>query len=301
MISNRQLLALAALTLMWGINWPVMKLALRELSPVYLRALTMTIGATWLFMFYKMRGIRMQPTRGEWRAIVLLALPNMLGWHLFSILGVQELASGRAAILGFTMPIWTVLLSAFLYGERLTRRVGFAVLAVVVTIGLLVSNEFSALSGSPKGVVLMGFAAVLWALGTLMMRRTHLTLPVEAVTVWMMLLAAPCLWLIAATLEPWPFTLARVGGFSPNMWAALIYSVVINYGFAQIIWFGMARQLPPATSAMSIMAVPLIGTMSATLIVGEWPLWQDYVAVIFVMLAIAAVLLPSRNRITSKP
>jgi len=40
--------------------------------------------------------------------VLRLALPNIIALHLFSILGVQALASGRAAILGFTMPIWTV-------------------------------------------------------------------------------------------------------------------------------------------------------------------------------------------------
>ena len=78
----------------------------------------------------------------------------------------------------------------------------------------------------------------------------------------------------------------------PLMWASLAYGVLINYGFAQIIWSGLARNLPPATSAMSVMAVPLVGTLSATVIVGEWPHWQDCVAMVFVMAAIAAVLLP---------
>ena len=57
----------------------------------------------------------------------------------------------------------------------------------------------------------------------------------------------------------------------------------------------MARNLPPATSAMSIRAVPLVGTLAATVIVGEWPHWEDYVAVVCVMAAIAAVLLPTRK------
>ena len=52
----------------------------------------------------------MVPQGAEWRTVVRLGLPNMLGWHTAAILGVKELASGRAAILGFTMPIWTVLL-----------------------------------------------------------------------------------------------------------------------------------------------------------------------------------------------
>jgi drug/metabolite transporter (DMT)-like permease len=53
----------------------------------------------------------------------------------------------------------------------------------------------------------------------------------------------------------------------------------------------MAKNLPPATSAMSVMAVPLLGTISATWIVGEVPHWQDWLAVVFVSAAIALVLL----------
>ena len=44
-ITRRQLGALVALTLMWGVNWPMMKLSLRELTPMYFRAITMTGGA----------------------------------------------------------------------------------------------------------------------------------------------------------------------------------------------------------------------------------------------------------------
>lgn len=291
MINRRQLLALVALTLMWGINWPMMKYSLRELSPLYFRALTMSCGALFLYSWYRARGLRMLPQGAEWRTVVSIGIPNMLGWHTLSILGVKELASGRAAILGFTMPVWTVLIGVLFLGERLTRRVAFAAVAVLVAIALLTSGEFTALSGRPLGIVWMEIAAVCWAIGTLMVRRAHLTLPVETLTIWMMILTAACLWLIALVSEPWPSW-----QFTAGMWASLAYGAFINYGFAQTLWSGLARHLPPATSAMSIMAIPLIGTLSATLIVGEWPHWQDYVAIAFVMAAIAAVLLPSRTQ-----
>ncbi len=294
MINRRQLLALVALTLMWGINWPMMKYSLRELSPMYFRALTMSCGALFLYSWYRARGLRMLPQGTEWKTVVSIGIPNMLGWHAMSILGVKELASGRAAILGFTMPVWTVLIGVLFLGERLTRRVAFAALAVLATIALLTSGEFTALSGRPLGIVWMEIAAVCWAIGTLMVRRAHLTLPVETLTIWMMILTAACLWLIALVSEPWPSW-----QFSTAMWASLAYGAFINYGFAQTLWSGLARHLPPATSAMSIMAIPLIGTLSATLIVGEWPHWQDYVAIAFVMAAIAAVLLPPRTRGTT--
>ena len=131
MLSRAQALGLVALTLMWGVNWPVMKLSLQELSPLFFRAVTMTGGALWLFAFYHWRGVRLQPRRSEWRSIVTLALPNMLGGHTLAIFGVAALASGRAAILGFTMPVWTVLLGALFFGQPLTRRTSVAAVAVV--------------------------------------------------------------------------------------------------------------------------------------------------------------------------
>ncbi|MBA4260906.1 MAG: EamA family transporter [Comamonadaceae bacterium] len=288
MISRRQLWALLALTLMWGVNWPMMKLSLQQLSPLYFRASTMLLGAAWLFVYVAAKGERMKPVGREWLVIAALGLPNVLGWHTLSIFGVQELASGRAAILGFTMPIFTVLIGAAFFGERITPRVRLAVLCVSVAIGLLLWHELQRLTGRPTGVAWMLGAAISWALGTLMFRRAHLTLSPLVVTVWMLLLGSFVLWALALSLEPLP----QPTRFTPMMWISLAYGVLINYGFAQLIWFGMARDLPPATSAMSVMAIPLVGTLSATFITGEVPHWQDWLAMGFVMVAIASVLLP---------
>ena len=290
MISRQQSWALLALTLMWGVNWPMMKLSLQETTPLVFRAFTMALGAGWLFVYVARKGERMWPSGREWGSIALLGLPNVLGWHTLSIFGVQALASGRAAILGFTMPIFTVILGALFFQERITPRVRVAVACAGAAIGLLLWNELARLSGKPTGVIWMLSAAACWALGTLMFRRAQLTLAPLVVTVWMLLLGSVIVAAMALAFEPLP----NPAQFSAPMWFSLAYGVVINYGFAQLIWFGMARNLPPATSAMSVMAIPLVGTLSATFIVGEMPHWQDWLAMGFVMLAIASVLWPTR-------
>jgi drug/metabolite transporter (DMT)-like permease len=290
-LTRRQLWGLLALTLMWGVNWPMMKLSLQQLPPLYFRASTMLLGTLWLFPCVARQGHRMRPRGREWLLIAWLALPNVLGWHTLSIFGVQELASGRAAILGFTMPLFTVLFGAAFYGEAITRRVGVAVACAATAIGLLLWHELERLSGRPTGVAWMLGAAASWALGTLMFRHARLALSPLVVTVWMLLLGSLVGWALALSLEQAP-DLARL---STATWLSLAYGVFINYGVAQLIWFGLARNLPPATSAMSIMAIPLVGTLSATFIVGEVPHWQDWVAIVFVTVSIACVLLPTRG------
>ena len=290
-ISRQQLIGLVGITLMWGINWPMMKIALREVSPMYFRGVTMGLGALWLLFYFRLQGLRLWPqTRREWRDIVLLGIPNMFLWHALSILGVMSLPSGRASILGFTMPVWTVVIGVMFMGAKFTPRIIAAVVATLAAIGLLISHEFTALQGQPMGILWMELGALSWAIGTLWMRRISFTMPVQSLTVWMMLISSPLILWVAAGTETWP-----TWELSPLAWGSLAYAVLINYGFAQIIWFGMARDLPPATSAMSIMAVPVVGTLSASLLIGELPHWQDYAAMVCVVLAIAAVLLPQRS------
>ena len=296
-ISRQQLIGLVGITLMWGINWPMMKIALREVSPMYFRGVTMGLGAVWLLFYFRFQGLRLWPqTRREWRDIVLLGIPNMFLWHALSILGVMSLPSGRASILGFTMPVWTVVIGVMFMGAQFTPRIIAAVIATLAAIGLLISHELTALQGQPMGILWMELGALSWAIGTLWMRRISFTMPVQSLTVWMMLISSPMILLVGASTETWP-----TWELSPLAWGSLAYAVLINYGFAQIIWFGMARDLPPATSAMSIMAVPVVGTLSASLLIGELPHWQDYAAMVCVVLAIAAVLLPKRVIATVTP
>ena len=291
-ITRQQVLALIALTLMWGINWPMMKVAVRELPPLYLRGVTMFLGACWLMLYFRFRGLRLWPdSPREWRDIVLLGIPNIFILHTVSILGIVSLSSGRAAILSYVFPVWTVVFGVLFMGQQLNKRVVIAVIAALLGIGLLISHELTALQGKPIGVMWMEIGAVSWAIGTLWMRRIRFTLPVQSLSVWMMMISSPLIVLLAMATETWPSW-----DVSPMAWGALFYSVFVNYGFAQLIWFGFARDLPSSTSAMSIMAVPLIGALFATFMVGEWPHWQDYVAMVCVLTAIAAVLLPSRSQ-----
>jgi drug/metabolite transporter (DMT)-like permease len=103
---------------------------------------------------------------GQIRAIARLTVSNMLIWHVCVILGVKLLSSGRAAILGYTMPVWAALCGLLFFGERVSRiawlGVGFALAGAL----LLLSSEFATISGQPLGSVLVLIGAAGWGYGS---------------------------------------------------------------------------------------------------------------------------------------
>ena len=72
---------------------------------------------------------------------------------------------GRAAILGYTLPVWVALIGLLVYGERQGPRLVLALVAAAVGVGLLLAHELQAIAGSPLGTFCMLAAAAVWALG----------------------------------------------------------------------------------------------------------------------------------------
>ena len=283
-MTRRQVLLLVALTLMWGCNWPVMKFSLREVPPLTFRALTMTGGVLLMAAWFALRGTSLALPRTQIVRVTALALPNIIGWHLASIIGLTQLAAGRAVILAFTMPVWTVLLGALLFGQRLSRRAGIASLCALAAVALLAQQELGSLAGRPVGVLWLQAAAISWAVGTLLLKRVTVTLSTEALTLWMMVIGSAFFCVAALAVEPLP-TPSR---WSTATWASLAWGAVINFGISQLLWFALARELPAQASAFSLMAVPMVGVLSSALVIGEAPRVSDWIAVLFIAAAIAA-------------
>jgi len=292
-LTQRQWLLLAALSLMWGCNWPMMKFSLREVPPLTFRALTMSGGVLLLAAWFAARGTALALPRAQAGRVLALAVPNIVGWHLASIVGLTQLPAGRAGILAFTMPVWTVLLGALLFGQTLTRRAGVASLAALAAVALLAADELGALTGRPAGIVWLQAAALSWALGTLLLKRIPVTLGTEALTVWMMGFGALVFWALASIFEP----ALRWSTWSAATWASLVWGVAINFGVSQLLWFGLARELPSQAAAFSVMAVPLVGVLSSAAVVAEVPRASDWIALALIVLAIAAAtgLWPARR------
>lgn len=288
--SPRQLLLLILLTIVWGINWPVMKLGVQHFPPLSFRAVSMWLALPLIALAVRYQGLPLAIPRSFWPQLLALAVPNMVMWHCLVISAIPMLSSGRAAILGFTMPIFSAIIGWLVYQERLSGRAWGGVLAALLGVVLLLWHEVGALGSQPIGVLLMLLAAANWALGTQLLRRARMPVPLLTVAFWMVVVGAVALTVAAVVLE-------RNQWHMPDQIAlsAIVFNGVLALAFAQIVWFFLARNLPPIASTLSVMFIPVLGVFTGALWLGEVLHWQDWAAVGLMVVAIASVLWPSRQ------
>jgi drug/metabolite transporter (DMT)-like permease len=289
---------LVLLTLFWGFNWPMMKLALAEMTPTHFRSLCLLSGAVGVFAIAAASGQRIAVPQGQWPRLVLISVLNFTAWNALIAYAVPMMSSGRAAILAYTMPVWAVFFGLFVLHERLTPRRAVGLLLGMAGMALLLWSEIAALERSPLGAMLIVAAAILWGLGTVIMKRWPVSLPASSLTAWQMAIGVIPILTYAVLFADGSFDLT---GLSRPALAGVIYNMVISFIFCQWAWIKIALVAPVGVSTVGTLLVPVVGVFSGMLVLGERPHWQDYAALVLVGLAIASVLLPERRPALTPP
>lgn len=290
-LSIGSLLPVVILTLVWGCNWPVLKLGVTELAPLTFRALTLPFAALSLLAIARATGHSIRVPRALWSRVALLALFNIAGWNGLVLFGVQQLPAGRSAIIAYTMPIWSVLFALALLHEPLSLRKGLGMVLGIAGMALLLGDDIRHFRRSPQAALLILGAAMCWALGTVLLRKWKLPLPQNTLSGWMMLLG----WVPIALLAP-VFATQPIASPSAGLLFALLYNIFLAGTLAHWAWFTLARTLPVVVSSMSSLPVPIVGVFAGMLVLGERPGWAEWGALGLVVGAMFLTLWPQRSR-----
>lgn len=277
--------------MLWGLNWPAMKLAVGELSVWTFRAIC-TLGSGVILLGYaRLMGERLRFTSAELPGVLFLALFGVVGWNLLSAFGLQHIEGGRGAVIAYTMPVWAALLGTWLLKEQLSLRVITALALGLLGIAVLIGPDLLEGKAQPLGAALMVLAALVWAIAIIALKSRSWSIGIIPLTGWQLLFGSLPIVAIWLAVDRG----AGLAAVTPAAWAATAYATIIGLGFCYTAYNKVVTLLPATVAAISTLAIPVVGLGSSALLLGEPAGAREVAALILVIGALSLVLLRPRS------
>ena len=257
-------LCLLVTCLGWGLNWPAMKVLLRELPPLFARGAAGSAAGLACALVAVLLGQSLRVPRGLGGRLVAAAMLNVFAWMGFATVAMRWLSVGQCALLVYTMPVWATLLAWPIRGERPSLRALAGLVLCMAGLWQLFGSGGFHLDGEQLiGAALALGSAVLFALSTVALRPIVELRPVASLAWQLCLGCLPMLLLGIGFEHP---DLARV---SATGWALMLYMTVVPMGVCYMTWFAALRRLPPTTASLATLLTPVIGVIAAAFAIGE--------------------------------
>lgn len=258
--------ALVIVVLAWGLTWPVNKVVLLSLSPLWAVTLRSAIATLALFALTGWRGRIASPPSADLPVLLSITVLHMVGFNLLTSWGLGLVPTGRAVVLAYTTPLWVTPGAVLFLGERLTAR---GLVGVTLGLaGLAVLFNPLALDWSDRAIVLGHLAilagALLWAASILHIRAHRWVSTPFALIPWETLLATLMMAPIAIASESWPRT-----EWSPSFVTLLLYLGIAGTAVAYWAAATASRHLEAVTTSLGLLATPVVSVITALLWLGE--------------------------------
>ncbi|GHC21303.1 DMT family transporter [Aidingimonas halophila] len=273
-----------------GLSWPLMKMALENISPQAFLIWRLAFATISAFVLVKMTRQFRFPGREDWFPIISVACLQMGAFLWLITIGVTMVPAGRAALLAYTSPIWMIPLAVVWLNEKLDRSViaslvfGLAGLAFLFLPSTHTLSNTQALLGN--GLLLL--AAVVWAFQIALLRRYPSGWSTLQLLPWQLLVAT--LGLSSLTIGFSDVSLLQgldIRSLMVTTYVGIISTTFVFWGMLHI-----ARTMPAISSTVSFLGIPAVGLLSSVLLLSER---LDFGLVAGFVLIAVAVFIQSKN------
>ncbi len=283
---------LAAVILLWGLNWPVMKIGLESIPPFWFALARLTMGAATLFPILWLTGRLALPRRGDLPVLFSVALLQMAGFLALINFGLLDVEAGRSAVLAYTTPLWVTPAAVWLLGEQLTRLKAAGLAVGLCGVAVLFNPfGFDWTDGAVlRGNLLLMLAALAWS-GAILHVRGHRwqSSPLQLAP-WQMLVASLPVAALAGATEGLPEI-----DWSGEILLILAYNGPLATAFCYWAAVTVTRALPAISTSLGFLGVPVAGVIFSAAWLAE-PLTLTLLGgLVLVVSGMALVNLPSRQ------
>jgi drug/metabolite transporter (DMT)-like permease len=255
---------LALLILSWAISWPLIKVGVATVPPIWYACFRYWIAALCLFVLVALRRESSFPARADWPLIAVSGVWQMAAYSALTALALTMVPPGRASVLAFSTPLWVVPLAAWWLHER-------AAPAAPIGMGLGLAGALAIAAPAlhlddGTQVVAYGLllgAAISWAISIVAVRAHRFKSGTLALAPWQMLVAACLLLPVAFAAEGAPRPIGVSGAAS----LAFVGPVATAFAYWAVVETG--RHFSAGALSMALLATPPIGILLSALTLGE--------------------------------
>ena len=237
-------------------------------------------------MLAKLQGTSLRVKgRLAWLHIFVISMLNIVLFSTCTVFGQLSAATGRVAMLVYTMPIWASLLARITLGERFTRA-GVAALALCA-VGTAILVYPLAQAGVPTGILLALGGSISWAAATVYMKWADLHVDPMTIAIWQLVIG---FFALGACIPVFQNSVGLLDA-APKALAAAAFSGLLGSGIAYFLWYKIIRLVPAMTASLGVLSSPVIGVISSAIVLGERPTLPDIIGYVLIFAASASVLL----------
>lgn len=290
-ITIKAFIALFILTLIWGYNWVVMKLAVQYASPFQFAAIRTFVGSLILFLviFFTKRPMALK----EFPTMLALGLLQTCGFTGLLIWALVEGGAGKTAVLTYTMPFWVLLFAWPMLGERVQGSQWLAV--AFALLGMVLIFDPLHIKADGFSMFLALCSGISWAISAIISKKLHKRAPhldLINLTAWPMLLGSIPIIIVALILPATPIQ------WTSTFIAAALFNVILSGVVAWVLWLYALQRLQAGIASMASMLAPVIGVLAAWLQLNEVPDTQELIGMVLIALALVMISIISIKRHT---
>ena len=244
--------------LTWGMAWPINKIGLNYMSPLWYTATRLVIGTLTMMTFIVVVRKFTWPKRQDLPLIAIIGLLQISIYILLVNIGLAYLPAGRSSLLAYTTPLWIMPAATLFFNEKTGPLKWFGFLSAISGLLLLISPwEMNwADSRILFGTSMLLLASLCWAISMLCARYMNWTKsPLELIP-WQLLIGTLPILLFALIKEP-----IITVDWNPLLILSLIYTGILVTGLSY--WGGLVinKELPTIIVSLGFLTVPVFSLL----------------------------------------
>ena len=261
-------LLMLLVVILWAVNFSVIKIALREFTPLSFNGPRLAIASLLLLLLlWKQEGRLSLPRSDLWKVAVLGIVGNTL-YQLLFISGLDRTTASNTSLVMTVTPVFIALLSAVFIRERIHWAGWLGILMAflglyLVIFGLSFAASFS--SRNRQGDLLILSGNLCWAVYTVFSKPLLERMSALKLTTFT---------LAIGTLFYLPLTVREVaalswGSLSARSWAGLVLSGVFAVAVSYVIWYSSVKRVGNTKTGIYGNITPVFTVFFAYLFLGE--------------------------------